>query len=102
MAELNKLQSLQQQVAHWENKSTNYQKTLEIFSEYLQCIQKFDHPKDLINGYIRMGNYCEKMDDRMFSCDLYQEAINLLIKSGIGDKDHIQNLRNRINSLHTY
>ena len=102
LANLNKLQSLQQQVAYWEKTSENYKKSLEIFRDYLQCVQEFNNPKDLINGYIRMADYCERMDDRLFSCDLYQEAINLLVASGIGSETNIKNLRNKIQSLHYY
>ena len=102
LAHLNKLQSLQQQIKYWENTAENYKKSLEVFRDYLECIQTFNKPRDLINGYIRMADFCERMDDRMFSCDLYQEAINLLVASGIGTEINIKDLRSKIQSLHSY
>ncbi|MHA1562097.1 MAG: hypothetical protein ACTSPA_08220 [Promethearchaeota archaeon] len=102
LVRINKLQSLQQRVAYFEKTSDQYRKTLETFKEYIEFVKTFNEPKSLINGLIRMAQYCERMDDRLLSGDLYKDALNLMRTFKLGDSEHIQNLRSKIESLHYY
>ena len=102
ISRINQLNSIQRQVTFWEQNPDNYKKTIEIFREYIKCIQSFNDTKNLVNSYIRMASYCERMEDRLMSGDLYREAMNILILSGVGKSSHIDNLRSKIQSLHYY
>jgi len=102
LARINKLQSLQQKVAYFEKTTDQYRKTLEVFKEYIEFVKTFNEPKSLINSLIRMAQYCERMDDRLLSGDLYKDALNLMRTFQLGDSKHIQDLRSKIDSLHYY
>ena len=99
ISRLNQLQALQRQVKYWEQTSENYKKSCETFQKYLDCLQTFQDPKAMVNGYIRMASYCEKMDDPFLSRDLYKEAVDLCIRFGLASSSHLQNLRSKIKSL---
>ncbi|MHA1746197.1 MAG: hypothetical protein ACTSWW_09360 [Promethearchaeota archaeon] len=99
ISKINQLQALQQQVKYWEKTSDNYKGACDVFRKYLDCLQTFQDPKALVNGYIRMAGYCERMDDPFLSQDLYKEAVELCIRFGLASSSHIQNLRSKIKSL---
>jgi hypothetical protein len=102
ISKLNQLQALQQQVKYWEKTSDNYKAACDVFRKYLDCLQTFQDPKALVNGYIRMASYCEKMDDPFLSQDLYKEAVELCVRFGLASSSHLQNLRSKIKSLDYY
>ena len=102
ISKLNQLQALQQQVAYWEKTSNNYKAACDTFQKYIDCLQTFQDPKALVNGYIRMASYCERMDDPLLSRDLYKEAVDLCIRFGLTSSSHLQNLRTKIKSLEFY
>ena len=103
ISKLNQLQALQQQVAYWEQTSNNYKIACDTFQKYIDCLRTtFQDPKAVVNAYIRMASYCERMDDLLLSRDLYQEAVDLMLKFGLASSSHLQNLRTKIKSLRFY
>ena len=99
ISNLNRLKALQQHVAFWEQTSENYKVACETFRKYLDCLQTFRDPKALANGYIRMASFCERNDDIFLSQDLYQNAIDIMIKFGLASSSHLQHLRTKIKAL---
>ena len=101
LMKLNKLQALQQQVRYAEMDYQNYKRSVKVFQDYVDCLRGFNNPKGVINGFIRMAMYCERMDDRLMATDLYSEA--LFMEKSIGVEEiHINSLENKISSLHYY
>jgi tetratricopeptide (TPR) repeat protein len=100
LAQINRLQSLTNQVAFWE-KSDSYRKAIDAYKSYVDYIRTLNDPKKLINAYIRMAQFCENMEDRLFASDLYQEAIVHMEHFGV-DSQHIQNVHHKIHSLSWY
>jgi hypothetical protein len=48
-----------------------------------------------------MAKYCEKMQDRLFATDLYQEAVTIMHHLGM-DELMVQALERKIDNLHFY
>ncbi|MCF2138636.1 MAG: hypothetical protein K9W44_01110 [Candidatus Lokiarchaeota archaeon] len=99
LARLNRLITLQQQLQFYEKSTDYYKQGLNAFKAYVECVREFNKPRDLVNSYIRMAKYCEKMEDLLLSRDLYHEAMNLMITFQIGTKVNIRNLRQKIQAL---
>ena len=98
LATLSQLQELQAQVKYWEQNSANYKQSIHVFKEYIDFIKTMNKPRLLINGYIRMGQYCEKMGDRLFAKDVYKEALVVEERINI-EASKIDSLRNKITNL---
>ncbi len=98
MAQLNKLKSLQKQLKFWEQRDDKYKRTVELFKEYINTLREFNHPRELINSYIRMAQYCERQGDRLLAQDTYRMALEVEEHLNI-DPKHMQNLRTKISSL---
>ena len=102
LAKLNRLRSLQQQVAFWEHPANDYKKACTIFQEYIDCMRGFQEPKTLVNAYIRYAAYCEKMEDRLLSSALLKEAVSLMRFFQIGNDIHLERMRQKIDTLCYY
>jgi hypothetical protein len=102
LAKLNKIQSLQQQVAYWEHPANDYKKACAIFQEYIDCLRGFQDPKTLINSYIRYAAYCEIMEDRLLSTALLKEAVCLMQYYQIGNNVNLERMRQKIDDLSFY
>lgn len=99
LALLNRLTTLQQQLKFYENSTDYYKQGVNAFKAYLECIRTFNNPRDLVNAYIRMAKYCEKMEDRPLSKELYFEALDLMKTFQVGTEGHLRNLQQKIQSL---
>ena len=99
IAKINRLQSYQSQIAYWEKSGKNYKRGLQTFQDFMDFLTEFRDPKALVNGYIRMAKYCEKMEDISLSHDLYKTAMQLMKEFGLGDASHVKNLELKIRSL---
>lgn len=102
MVRMNRLITLQQQLKFYEQSTDFYRQGVDAFKQYIECVRDFNNPKELVNAYIRMAKYSEKMEDRLLSRDLYQEAIELMKLFQVGSKGHVRNLRQKIATLNYY
>ena len=100
---MNQLQALQAQVSYWEKNKENYAKSIEVFKAYVDFVRTFNDPRALINSYIRMAQYCERMEDRLMATDLYTKAVEVMMSTGLGmQTPQFQHLRAKIESLHYF
>lgn len=102
LARINRLITLQAQLKYYEQTSEFYNQGVEAFKQYLECVRDFQMPRELINGYLRMAQYCENMEDLLFSRDLYREAMDLMIMFRVGTEGHLKHLRDKIESMGPY
>ncbi len=65
IARMNQLHSLQQEIALFEN-SGNYQKTIHAYKKYVDFVRSWQNSNALINAYLQMAKYCERMEDRSY------------------------------------
>lgn len=100
IARMNKFQAMQQELKHCEN-SGDYAKTVKMYQQYIDFIRSWNNPNVLINGYISMAKYCERMEDRLMATDLFSEAINMMTQIGI-EPAKIGAIQSKIESLQYY
>ena len=100
IARMNQLHSLQQEIALFEN-SGNYQKTIHAYKKYVDFVRSWQNSNALINAYLQMAKYCERMEDRLMASDLYSEAVELMDRLGM-DELMVSALQNKISALHFY
>ncbi|MHA1521466.1 MAG: hypothetical protein ACTSRK_14885 [Promethearchaeota archaeon] len=102
LARFNRLISLQQKLKFYEQSSDFYKQGLDSFKLYLECVREFNKPREMVNGYIRMAKYCERMEDVLLSRDLYKEAVEMMITFQVGTEGHVRNLRHKIQALNYF
>ena len=102
MGKINKLRTLQNQVAFWEQSVEHYKKTLMVFQEYIDCLREFDDFKAVVNGYIRMASFCERMEDNLMSRELLKDAKQMMLQFNLGGPAHLEKVQKKIDSLKYY
>lgn len=101
LSKINQLKAAQREVEFWAAKKDEYKKAVDAFKHYIDLLKEFNSPKALINAYIKMGQYCESMGDRLLAQDTYRMALEVEQKLGL-DPQYINKLRAKIDSLSWY
>lgn len=102
MAKLNKLRALQQQVSFWEYSMERYKQTCDLFRDYIDCLREFGDIRAIINAYVRMAQYCERMDDKLLSRELLKDAKKMMINFKLGTNELLLRMQRKIDSLRYY
>ena len=73
LANLNRLQELQEKVNFYEQ-SHDFYNGMDAFIAYIEYVRNLNQPITLITLYIRFAKYCLTNNDVLFARDLYKEA----------------------------